>query len=64
VGKVFRVLIDREEGEYFAARTEYDSPEVDNEVLIPKSPKIKQGKFYDVKIISAAEFELYGEIIS
>jgi ribosomal protein S12 methylthiotransferase len=63
LGKVFRVLIDRAEGDYFSGRTEYDSPEVDNEVLIPKSSKIKTGEIYDVKIISAGEFELYGEVI-
>jgi ribosomal protein S12 methylthiotransferase len=64
VGKVFRVLIDREDDDYFVGRTEYDSPEVDNEVFIKKDPVFQVGEFYDVKIISALEFELFGEIIS
>ncbi len=64
VGKAFRVLIDREEGDYFVGRTEYDSPEVDNEVFIKKDPVIQVGEFFDVKIISAGEFELFGEITS
>lgn len=63
VGKVFRVLIDREESEHFVARTEYDSPEVDNEVLISKSSQLKPGEFYDVKITSASEFEMYGDLL-
>ncbi|MFN2395472.1 MAG: radical SAM protein, partial [Bacteroidales bacterium] len=62
VGKVFRVLIDKEESDYFVGRTEYDSPEVDNEVFIKKVSRIQTGEFYDVKIISAAEFELYGDL--
>lgn len=61
IGKAYEVIIDREEGEYFVGRTQYDSPEVDCEVLIRKSdaPEIKVGKFYNVKITDAEEFDLY-----
>ena len=65
VGKTERVIIDRQEGEYWVGRTQYDSPEVDCEVLIEiknEELKIKNGEFYDVKIIKAEEFDLYGEI--
>ena len=65
VGKVFRCLIDRKEGNYFVGRTEYDSPDVDNEVLIDaKKHYVKIGDFTDVKIIEAADYELYGEPIT
>ena len=64
IGKTFKVLIDRKEGEYYVGRTEFDSPEVDNEVLISIEEKIKIGNFYQVKITDAAEFDLYGEITS
>lgn len=63
IGKTFKVLIDRKEGEYYVGRTEFDSPEVDNEVLISIEEKIKIGKFYQVKITDAIEFDLYGEIV-
>lgn len=63
IGKTFTVLIDRKEGEYYVGRTEFDSPEVDNEVLISIEEKIKIGKFYQVKITDAVEFDLYGEIV-
>lgn len=62
VGMKLKVLIDREEEEYFAGRTEFDSPEVDNEVLVTKNPKIKPGYFYNVEIINADEFDLFGEV--
>jgi len=65
VGKVFRCLIDRKEGNYFVGRTEYDSPDVDNEVLIDaKKHYVKIGDFSDVKIIEAADYDLYGEPIT
>lgn len=63
IGKIFKVLIDRKEGEYYVGRTEFDSPEVDNEVLISIEEKIKIGNFYQVKITDAVEFDLYGEIV-
>ena len=62
VGKTFRCLIDRKEGNYFVGRTEYDSPDVDNEVLIDaKKHYVKIGDFIDVKIIEAADYDLYAE---
>ena len=68
VGKRERVIIDREEGEYFIGRTQYDSPEVDCEVLISTKgqgtkDKGQIGEFVDVKITKAEEFDLYGEEI-
>jgi len=61
IGKTFKVIIDREENEYFIGRTEYDSPEVDQEVLIPlNTTGVKQGEFYQTKIIDATDFDLYG----
>ena len=65
VGKTFRCLIDRKEGNYFVGRTEYDSPDVDNEVLIDaKKHYVKIGDFTDVKIIEAADYDLYGEPVA
>ena len=62
VGKSFRCLIDRKEGNYFVGRTEYDSPDVDNEVLIDaKKHYVKIGDFTNVKIIDATDYDLYGE---
>jgi ribosomal protein S12 methylthiotransferase len=61
VGHIYKVLIDRKEGEYFVGRTEADSPEVDNEVLIEAAANyLRQGSFVDVKITSAGEFDLFG----
>ena len=63
IGQTFKVVIDRKEGNYFVGRTEFDSPDVDNEVLIAaENTYLKTGDFYDVKIIDAADFDLYGEI--
>ncbi|XLS28189.1 30S ribosomal protein S12 methylthiotransferase RimO [Flavobacteriaceae bacterium M23B6Z8] len=63
--KTFRCLIDRKEGNYFVGRTEYDSPDVDNEVLIDATKfYVKIGDFTDVKIIDAADFDLYAEPIT
>jgi ribosomal protein S12 methylthiotransferase len=62
LGKSIKVLVDRKEGEYYIGRSESDSPEVDNEILIAASPrKLKMGHFYNVKITGAEEFDLYGE---
>ncbi len=63
IGKTFKVLIDREEGEYFIGRTEFDSPEVDNEVLVEKAAGTKEGNFVNVAITSATDFELFGNIV-
>lgn len=63
VGKNMQVVIDREEGEYYIGRTQYDSPEVDPEVLILKAENDLQiGHYYIVEIISADEFDLYGKV--
>tara|TARA_R110002051_G_scaffold87442_2_gene153786 strand:+ start:5391 stop:6608 length:1218 start_codon:yes stop_codon:yes gene_type:complete len=62
VGETFRCIIDRKEGNYFIGRTEFDSPDVDNEVLIDAVKHyVKQGEFVNVKITEAADFDLYGE---
>ena len=59
VGSVMRVIIDRQEGDWYVGRTEFCSPEVDPEVLIPASEKLTIGAFYDVRITDAEEFDLY-----
>jgi ribosomal protein S12 methylthiotransferase len=59
-GKNFRVLIDRKEGEFFVGRTEYDSPEVDQEVLIPVEYDLIPGNFYNILINQVTDFDLYG----
>lgn len=60
VGKTLRTLIDRRDGDYFVGRTEYDSPDVDGEVLIPADEALSIGRFYDVKITAADDYDLYG----
>ena len=65
IDKEFKVIIDRKEGNYFIGRTQFDSPDVDNEVLInAKKSYIRSGDFVTVKIISAEDFDLYAEVIS
>ncbi len=62
VGKVFRVLFDRAEGGYFVGRTEFDSPEVDNEVLVPTEGNyLRIGDFADIRITGADHYDLFGE---
>lgn len=62
VGQTYRVLIDRKEGEYFVGRTEYDSPEVDNEVLVDaKKYFLRIGDFTNIKITQADDYDLYGD---
>ena len=61
VGKTLKVLVDRKEGDYYLGRSQYDSPEVDNEVLITSPEELIPGEFYQVKITSAGDFDLYGE---
>ncbi|WP_299324642.1 30S ribosomal protein S12 methylthiotransferase RimO [uncultured Maribacter sp.] len=62
VGETFRCIIDRKEGNYFIGRTEFDSPDVDNEVLIDAAKHyVRQGEFVNIKITEAADFDLYGE---
>jgi len=60
VGKILKVIIDRREGEYFAGRTEFDSPEVDQEVLIPSGYNLQTGNFYNIKINQSTDFDLFG----
>ena len=62
VGQTYKVIIDREESDYYVGRTEYDSPEVDPEVLITKDTKLKVGEFYNVTITEALPFELIATI--
>lgn len=62
VGKSLKVLIDKEEEDYFVGRTEFDSPEVDPEVFVSKAAGIKIGHFYKVKITSSNAFELFGDV--
>lgn len=64
IGKTFRCIFDRKEGDYFVGRTEYDSPDVDNTVLVPaKDVYISIGEFANVKITSAEDYDLIGELI-
>lgn len=64
IGKTLRTIIDREEDDYYVGRTEWDSPEVDCEVLISKQTALKIGAFYDIKITGSENFDLYGELNS
>lgn len=64
IGKTYKVMVDRKESGFFVGRTEHDSPEVDNEVLIPAEQYARQGDFVQVKINKAEEFDLYGDIVS
>ena len=64
IGKVMTVIIDRKEGDYYIGRTEYCSPEVDPEVLIPtKGSRLRVGCFYRVKITDSEAFDLYGQVV-
>ena len=65
IGQTLKTIIDRREGDWYVGRTEYCSPEVDSEVLIPvASGELTIGQFYDVSITDAEEFDLYGEVVS
>ena len=64
IGKEYKVIIDRKEGDFYVGRTEFSSPEVDPEVLIPAmGRRLRTGSFYNVKITDAEEFDLYGSVI-
>ena len=64
VGQMVKVIIDRKEGEYYIGRTQYDSPEVDPEVLVKADDKrLFVGRFYQVVITDADDFDLYGKVI-
>ena len=63
VGQVLKVIIDRKEGEYYVGRTEFDSPEVDPEVLIPVADgTLRKGCFYNVQVVDSDDFDLYGKV--
>lgn len=62
IGQTLSVIIDREEADYYVGRTEFDSPEVDGEVLITKEKALAVGEFYPIKITDATEFDLYGKL--
>lgn len=65
IGSTERVLIDSRQGEFYVGRTQYDSPEVDQEILIPAAERrLRRGHFYDVRIESAEEYDLYGSVIA
>lgn len=64
IDRVLNIIIDKEEEDYYIGRTEYDSPEVDPEVLVTKSKSLRTGEFYNVKITGAQPFDLYAEIVS
>ena len=65
IGKTYRVLFDRKEGDYFVGRTQYDSPEVDNEVLVSATDNtyLRIGDFADVSIVNAEPFDLIGKLV-
>lgn len=63
VGQTLKVIIDRKEGEYYVGRTEFDSPEVDPEVLIPVADgALRKGSFYNVHVVDSDDFDLYGKV--
>ena len=64
IGKTYKVLFDRAEGDFFIGRTEFDSPEVDNEVLVKKSETyVRIGDYANVKIEKADHYDLYGKVV-
>ena len=64
VGQTFRVIVDLEEEDFYVGRTQYDSPEVDPEILISKDTPLSPGSFYQVKVIDAQAFDLYGKVLN
>ena len=63
IGETFKVIIDKKEGEFYIGRTEFDSPEVDGEVLITSENDLKNGDFVSVKITGSEDYDLYGEVV-
>ena len=64
VGRTERVLIDSRQGDYYVGRTQYDSPEVDQEILIPAAERrLLRGHFYEIRIDGAADYDLYGKAV-
>ncbi len=65
VGRTERTIIDSRQGDFYVGRTQYDSPEVDQEVLIPAAGRrLQRGRFYPVRMTSAADYDLYGEVVA
>ena len=65
VGSVERVIVDSRQGDFYVGRSQYDSPEVDQEILIPAAARrLRRGCFYDVRIASASDYDLYGEAVA
>ena len=62
VGRTERVVVDARQGDYYVCRTQYDSPEVDQELLIPVGGRLRRGCFYEARITAAEEYDLYGEL--
>ncbi len=62
-GKTYQIIIDRKEGDFWIGRSEFDSPEVDNEILISSQEKLSPGTFYTVKITAAEAFDLFAKIV-
>ena len=64
VGRTMRCIVDGRQGDYYIARSEYDSPEVDQEILIPaESKRLCRGRFYDVRITDAEDYDLYAAVV-
>ena len=63
IGNTFKTIVDREEEDFYIGRTQYDSPEVDPEVLITKTQLLVPGEFYNVNIEDAQAFDLYGKVL-
>jgi ribosomal protein S12 methylthiotransferase len=63
IGKTFKVIIDRIEGEFYIGRTEFDSPEVDGEVLVTSARPLQKGEFVQVKITGAEDYDLFGVVV-
>lgn len=64
VGKQMRVIIDRKEGDFWVARSQYDSPEVDEEILVTSPRALSEGEMVDIRITDCEEYDLYGELIA
>lgn len=62
IGNRYKVIIDRKEGDYYVGRTEYDSPEVDQEVLISTNQLLQTGEFYDIEITGVEQFDIFGKL--
>ena len=63
VGRTFKIMLDREDEDYYVGRTEFDSPEVDPEILVFKEQSLNPGEFYNVNIEESQAFDLYGKVL-